>query len=150
MNQVFLTGIIAGKPRLVQAEGGAAHLLFPLRVRHRTAGGVVKQELYTVNAWNNVALWGAKHLGQGQLVAVQGYLTQHMRGDGTLSVEVAADEFLPAGKGSARGQGQASPAKRMGGAHGDTATCSPQAEGQPSPPDGEDGPEAAPSIGAAS
>ena len=96
MNQVFLSGIIAEEPRLTQPEGTAAHLLFPLRVRHRTAKGVVKQELYTVNAWNNVALWGAKQLGRGQLVAIQGYLTQHTRENGVLSVEVTADEFLPA------------------------------------------------------
>ena len=112
MNQVFLSGIIAEKPRLTQPEGGTAHLLFPLRVRHRTAKGVVKHELYTVNAWNNVALWGAKRLEQGRLVAVQGYLTQHMRGDGALSVEVTADEFLPANKGSAREQ--TSPCKAHG------------------------------------
>ena len=61
-----------------------------------------------------MALWGAKRLEQGRLVAVQGYLTQHMRGDGALSVEVTADEFLPANKGSAREQ--TSPAKRMDGA----------------------------------
>ena len=98
MNQVFLSGIIAEKPRLTQPEGGTAHLLFPLRVRHRTAKGIVKHELYTVNAWNNVALWGAKRLEQGRLVAVQGYLTQHTRDNGVLSVEITAEEFLPAYK----------------------------------------------------
>ena len=94
MNQVFVAGIIADRPRLVQPETGAARLTFALNVRHRTAKGVVKQELYTVNAWNNVALWGAKQLAQGQLVALQGYLTQHTRDNGVLSVE----EFLPAYK----------------------------------------------------
>lgn len=148
MNQVFLSGIIAEKPRLTQPEGGTAHLLFPLRVRHRTAKGVVKHELYTVNAWNNVALWGAKRLEQGQLVAVQGYLTQHMRENGALSVEVTADEFLPANKGSAREQ--ASPAKRMDGAHENTAAYSLQAEDKPSLPDEEDGSDAASMLEAAS
>lgn len=148
MNQVFLSGIIAEKPRLTQPEGGTAHLLFPLRVRHRTAKGVVKHELYTVNAWNNVALWGAKRLEQGQLVAVQGYLTQHMRESGALSVEVTADEFLPANKGSAREQ--TSPAKRMDGAHENTAVYSPQTEGKSSLPDEEDGFDAASMLEAAS
>ena len=98
MNQVFVAGIIADRPRLVQPETGAARLTFALNVRHRTAKGVVKQELYTVNAWNNVALWGAKQLAQGQLVALQGYLTQHTRDNGVLSVEITAEEFLPAYK----------------------------------------------------
>ena len=150
MNQVFLSGIIAEGPRLIQSEGGAAHLQFLLRVRHRTAKGVVKHELYAVNAWNNVALWGAKRLEKGQLVAMQGYLTQHMRENGVLSVEVTADEFLPANRDVARGREQASPAKRTDSAHENTAACSPQAEGKPSLPDEEDSPEAVLMIGAAS
>ena len=91
---------------------------------------------------------GAAQDGEGQLVAVQGYLTQHMRGDGALSVEVTADEFLPANKGSAREQ--ASPAKRMDGAHENTAVYSPQTEGKSSLPDEEDGSDAASMFEAAS
>ena len=128
MNQVFLSGVIAGKPYLSQSEGGAAHLLFPLSVRHRTAKGVVKQELYTVNAWNNVALWGARRLEQGQLVAMQGYLTQHMRENGTLSVEVTADEFLPAHRSSIRGQAQVSSKKSADSSRKNTEAYSPQNE----------------------
>lgn len=130
MNQVFLSGIIAGRPRLLRPENGAAHLLFPLRVRHKTAKGVVKQELYTVNAWNNVALWGAKQLGQGQLVVMQGYLTQRMREDGILSVEVTVDEFLPVHRIDSREQEGVSPAKRMDSAHENTAACNTQPKGE--------------------
>ncbi len=94
MNQVYISGKIADRPRLTRAENGSAHLMFALSVRHRTARGVVKQELYTVNAWNKAALWGAEQLAQGQLVALRGYLTQHTGEGGVLTVEVTAEEFL--------------------------------------------------------
>ena len=112
MNQVFISGIIADRPRLTQPENGAAHLMFALSVRHRTAKGVVKQELYTVNAWNRVALWGAEQLAQGQLVAMRGYLTQHARENGVLAVEITAEEFLLSARktgGQEREQKQDSP-----------------------------------------
>ena len=157
MNQVFISGIIADRPRLTQPENGAVHLMFALSVRHRTAKGVVKQELYTVNAWNRVALWGAEQLAQGQLVALQGYLTQHARESGVLAVEITAEEFLLSARktgGQEREQKQASPPTAMGRA--DSGRKAPamgtvaQAEEQPETPDEQDRSEAASAIEAAS
>ena len=157
MNQVFISGIIADRPRLTQPENGAAHLMFALSVRHRTAKGVVKQELYTVNAWNRVALWGAEQLAQGQLVALQGYLTQHARESGVLAVEITAEEFLLSARktgGQEREQKQASPPAAMGradsGRKAPAMEISAQAEKQPETPDEQDRPEAASAIEAAS
>ena len=157
MNQVFISGIIADRPRLTQPENGAAHLMFALSVRHRTAKGVVKQELYTVNAWNRVALWGAEQLAQGQLVALQGYLTQHARESGVLAVEITAEEFLLSARktgGQEREQKQASPPAAMGradsGRKSPAMEISAQAEKQPETPDEQDRPEAASAIEAAS
>lgn len=99
MNQVYISGKIADRPRLTRAENGSAHLMFALSVRHRTAKGLVKQELYTVNAWNRVAQWGEKELEQGELVGVKGYLTQHRGENGMVCVEVTAEEILPVRKG---------------------------------------------------
>ncbi len=157
MNQVFISGIIADRPRLTQPENGTAHLMFVLSVRHRTAKGVVKQELYTVNAWNRVALWGAEQLAQGQLVAMRGYLTQHARENGVLAVEITAEEFLLSARktgGQEREQKQAPPSAAMRRA--DSGRKAPamgtvaQAEEQHETPDEQDRPEAASAIEAAS
>ena len=106
MNQVYISGKIADRPRLTRAETGSAHLMFALSVRHRTARGVVKQELYTVNAWNKAAQWGAEQLAQGQLVALRGYLTQHTGEGGVLTVEVTAEEFLLSAHRTGRREGE--------------------------------------------
>lgn len=94
MNKVFVSGIIAGEPALYSSENGMAHLIFPLSVRHRTMNGMIRQELYTINAWNNPAIWGKENLRVGNLITVQGYLTQHSRENGVLMTEVTAEEFL--------------------------------------------------------
>ena len=91
MNKVYISGILADMPAFVQREGGAAHLVFQLRVRHRTAKGAVKQEMYRINAWNNTAGWGRQNLRQGQLLSVQGYLTQRILENGVPAVEITAE-----------------------------------------------------------
>ena len=157
MNQVFISGIIADRPRLTQPENGAAHLMFALSVRHRTAKGVVKQELYTVNAWNRVALWGAEQLAQGQLVALQGYLTQHARESGVLAVEITAEEFLLSAHktgGQGREQKQVLPPAVMrradSGEEAPAMGTIAQTEKQPEIPDKQNRSEAASAIEAAS
>ncbi len=95
MNKVYLSGTIADMPTFSQPEGGAAHLVFQFCVRHRTAKGMMKQELYRVSAWNNAATWGQANLRQGQRLALQGYLTQRFVSEtGVISVEVAVEEFF--------------------------------------------------------
>lgn len=98
MNKVFLSGRISSAVQF-RAEGGeAAHLVFMLSVRHKTRAGEVRWEAYRVNAWHDVALWGAKNLARGQKIGVCGYLTQRQVNAGgisALATEVVAEEILP-------------------------------------------------------
>ncbi len=97
-----MTGIIADPPvgRNQENENGLAHVSFPLCVSHKTKQGLVKRELYNVQAWNDVAQWARANLRQGQRVMLQGYLTQRSvrQADGGTRqvVEVTAEEFFPA------------------------------------------------------
>ncbi len=98
MNKVFLSGRIAEKMDSRLEEGERPHLVLKLNVQHRTKAGELRKESYRVNAWNAVARWGAEHLQKGQVVGVQGYLTQREIRAGyvtAVSTEVAVDEFLP-------------------------------------------------------
>lgn len=110
MNKVFVSGIIAGEPALRSSENGMAHLIFPLSVRHRTMNGMMRQEIYTINAWNNPAIWGKENLRVGNLITVQGYLTQHSRENGVLMTEVTAEEFLLGLKPGRRFKAKSAPA----------------------------------------
>ena len=151
MNQVYISGKIADRPRLTRAENGSAHLMFALSVRHRTAKGLVKQELYTVNAWNKAALWGAEQLAQGQLVALRGYLTQHTGEGGVLT----AEEFLLSAHRTGRREGeqkQAPAATRRVNRDRENPMMGidSHTESQPEIPDRQDEQEAASAIEAAS
>lgn len=98
MNKAFLSGRIVGNPELRMEGNDSAYLSLLLNVRHRTRGGEMHQEIYHVNAWNNAARWGAENLSRGQIVAVQGYLTQRQiqtAGITATATEVTAEEFLP-------------------------------------------------------
>lgn len=122
MNTVNISGMILDEPMLREEQNGALHLAFRLGVRHRTAAGEWRKEVYKVSAWHKAAQWGADNLAKGKLVYIQGYLTQHLVRNGDMSivqVEIAADEFLPLQSGSdakanrsaasAQGQGNAAP-----------------------------------------
>lgn len=98
MNKVFLSGRIATEPQLRTESGDAAHLALLLSVQHKTRAGEVRREAYRVNAWHDVALWGAKNLARGQRIGVCGYLTQRQVNAGgisALATEVVAEEILP-------------------------------------------------------
>lgn len=98
MNKVFLSGRIATEPQLRTENGDAAHLALLLSVQHKTRAGEVRREAYRVNAWHDVALWGAKSLARGQRIGVCGYLTQRQVNAGgisALATEVVAEEILP-------------------------------------------------------
>lgn len=99
MNRVYLSGIVSDNPRQLGSEGQAPHTVFLLSVRHKTSAGVVKKELYRINAWNGNAEFSRERLAKGMKIAVEGYLTQRVFQAGgvpIVSVEVAADEiFLP-------------------------------------------------------
>ena len=94
MNKVFVSGIVVGKPTLMETKGRPAHLTFQLCVQHRTTKGVVKRETYDVSAWHSSAIWGSKNIWQGQYVIVEGYLTR-IGGDQEGSrVVLVAREFI--------------------------------------------------------
>ena len=92
MNRVYMSGKLAESP-LMRMDGGIAHLTAVLRVSHRTRAGIRKSEDYRINAWNRIAQWGMANLERGQVVAVQGYLTQN-HADGN-TTEITVEEFLP-------------------------------------------------------
>lgn len=99
MNRVYISGIVSDNPRQLGGEGQAPHAVFPLSVRHKTSAGVVKKEMYRINAWNTNAEFCGERLAKGMKIAVEGYLTQRVFQAGgvpVVSVEIAADEvFLP-------------------------------------------------------
>lgn len=98
MNKVFLTGMIAETPTLRMESGEVPHLTMGLSVRHKTRSGEVRSELYRISAWNNCARWGSDHLKWGQIIGVQGYLTQRRTQNEKNSVtitEVVAEEIFP-------------------------------------------------------
>lgn len=98
MNKVFISGKIADQPELRTESGEVPHLVLNLSVRHRTRAGEARSEIYRVSAWHNAAKWGAENLNKGQIIGVQGYLTQRpIHADRMTAVvtEIAVDEFLP-------------------------------------------------------
>lgn len=92
MNKVYISGKVVHQPVLM-GENEAPHLIVSLRVTHRKRNGERRSEDYHVNAWNRVALWGKANLEQGQIVALQGYLTQNAFKDH--ATEITAEEFMP-------------------------------------------------------
>ena len=98
MNKVFLSGKIVDAVQFRTENSDTAHLTLSLSVQHKTRAGEVRREVYRVNAWHDVALWGAKNLARGQRIGVCGYLTQRQVNAGgisALATEVVAEEILP-------------------------------------------------------
>lgn len=100
MNKIYLSGIVADPPVQFSEEGTPCHISFPLCVSHKNKQGIVKRELYTIQAWNGVAEWAQANLRQGQRTMMQGYLTQRIISSaeehGRIIVEVTAEEFFAA------------------------------------------------------
>ena len=97
MNKVFISGMITEKPELRIEPGEIPHLILHLSVRHKVKRGELRSEVYRVSAWRNTAKWGAENLSKGQVIGVQGYLTQRsVRMDNVTAAvtEVAVDEFV--------------------------------------------------------
>lgn len=92
MNKVYISGKLVEQP-ILRMEGKNPHLTLTLRVAHKTRAGERKTEDYPVNAWNRAAQWGMANLERGQVVALQGYLTQNAQSGG--ATEVTVEEFLP-------------------------------------------------------
>lgn len=99
MNKLFISGMISEAPVFRTEAEDIPHLILSLSVRHRTGAGRIQKEVYRVNAWHNVARWGSEHLKQGQIIGLQGYLTQRRVSAGNImatETEIAVDEFLAA------------------------------------------------------
>ena len=98
MNKVFISGMITEKSELRMEPGDIPHLILHLSVRHKIRSGEFRSEIYRVSAWRNMARWGVDNLRRGQIIGVQGCLTQRpVRMDNVtaVSTEIAVDEFLP-------------------------------------------------------
>ena len=92
MNKVYISGKIVQQP-LLQMEGEIPHLVMSVRVAHKKRNGERRSEDYRVNAWNRIAKWGKENLKQGQIIALQGYLTQNASNNH--ATEITVEEFLP-------------------------------------------------------
>jgi len=93
MNEVYLSGAIDSISELRITEKGNSHLMLQVRVSHRNREKKIKHELYTVNAWNNLAAWADQALKPGLSVMVRGYLTQRPT-DKDPRAEVTARYFM--------------------------------------------------------
>ena len=110
MNRVFLSGMVTSAPVLRMEPGEIPHLTFALSVRHRTRAGEFRSETYRMSAWYSAARWGAEHLTRGQVIGVQGYLTQRKiarDGGPAFATEIVAEEFLFAHPARANASAQA-------------------------------------------
>ena len=92
MNEVFLEGVIVSVEKPVAADKNN-HLVYQLRMTHRNRQGQLKQELFTVNAWNRLADWAERHIAAGTPVFIKGYLTQRNH-SGAAAVEITASRFV--------------------------------------------------------
>ena len=120
MNNVFLSGMVTSVPVLRMESGEIPHLTFGLSVRHRTRAGEFRSETYRVSAWYSVARWGAEHLARGQVIGVQGYLTQRKisrDGSPAFATEIVAEEYLFVHPARANASAQASPAVTAAGSN---------------------------------
>lgn len=92
MNKVYISGKIVQQP-LLQMESEIPHLVMSVRVAHKKRNGERRSEDYRVNAWNRIAKWGKENLKHGQIIALQGYLTQNASNNH--ATEITVEEFLP-------------------------------------------------------
>lgn len=93
MNEVYISGKVDSVSVLHNIAKGKAHLMLHIRVSHQNQKKEIKNELYAVNAWNNLAVWAEQAIKPGMFVMVRGYLIQHSV-DNVARVEVAARHFM--------------------------------------------------------
>lgn len=101
MNEVYLRGKLVSMYEPIAPASQPKHLVYQLRVSHKTAQQQVKFENYTVNAWRNLAVWSSINLQVGMDVFVRGHLSQRQSSTGPMT-EVTALTITPvAGRGQA-------------------------------------------------
>ena len=94
MNEVYLRGKLVSVYEPEAPASQSKHLVYQLRVSHKTAQQQVKFENYTVNAWRNLATWAAANLQMGMDVLVRGHLSQRQASNGPVT-EVTALTMIP-------------------------------------------------------
>lgn len=94
MNEVYLRGKLVSVYEPITPASQPKHLVYQLRVSHKTAQQQVKFENYTVNAWRNLAVWASSNLQVGMDVFVRGHLSQRQLSNGAVT-EVTALTITP-------------------------------------------------------
>ncbi len=94
MNEVYLRGKLVSAYEPIAPASQPKHLVYQLRVSHKTAQQQVKFENYTVNAWRNLAVWASSNLQVGMDVFVRGHLSQRQSSTGPMT-EVTALTITP-------------------------------------------------------
>ena len=94
MNEVYLRGKLVAVYEPIAPASQPKHLVYQLRVSHKTAQLQVKFENYTVNAWRNLAVWASTNLQVGMDVFVRGHLSQRLSSTGPMT-EVTALTITP-------------------------------------------------------
>ena len=94
MNEVYLRGKLVSVYEPIAPASQPKHLVYQLRVSHKTAQQQVKFENYTVNAWRNLAVWASINLQVGMDVFVRGHLSQRLSNTGPMT-EVTALTITP-------------------------------------------------------
>lgn len=94
MNEVYLRGKLVSVYEPITPASQPKHLVYQLRVSHKTAQQQVKFENYTVNAWRNLAVWASSNLQIGMDVFVRGHLSQRQSSNGPMT-EVTALTITP-------------------------------------------------------
>ena len=91
MNDVHFSGNIISISK--HSNSFSPCLQFEVSKTHRRKNGDIKNERYTVNCWNSLALWADSNLQTGQSIVLRGYLTQQLR-NGTLMTEITATKIV--------------------------------------------------------
>lgn len=94
MNEVYLRGKLVSVYEPIAPASQPRHLVYQLRVSHKTAQQQVKSENYTVNVWRNLAVWASSNLQVGMDVFVRGHLSQRQSSSGPMT-EVTALTITP-------------------------------------------------------
>ena len=94
MNEVYLRGKLVSVYEPIAPASQPKHLVYQLRLSHKTAQQQVKFENYTVNAWRNMAVWAGANLQIGMDVFVRGHLSQRQSSTGPMT-EVTALTITP-------------------------------------------------------
>ena len=94
MNEVYLRGKLVSVYEPVTPASQPKHMVYQLRISHKTAQQQVKFENYTINAWRNLAVWASSNLQVGMEVFVRGHLSQRQSSTGPMT-EVTALTITP-------------------------------------------------------